>query len=212
MDWWVWGVLGSAGLILLALTRSQVNIGLRHALALYPLLALGSAAALVKLVPTLSPLKRFWTTLGLVLLIAWQVGEIAAVHPDHLAYFNPIAGPDPGAVLVDSDLDWGQGVFELETFFKDHTVDVLNIAYFGSARLCLHDLPELHPLPLGRPVVGWVAVSEFFYREAASFIMVDPCGPGYHYLDEPGSGWFSWLQDEVPVAILNRSIRVYHLK
>ena len=34
----------------------------------------------------------------------------AANFPDHLAYFNVLAGAEPEHLLVDSDLDWGQDV------------------------------------------------------------------------------------------------------
>jgi 4-amino-4-deoxy-L-arabinose transferase-like glycosyltransferase len=210
--WWVGGIFGAILLILLALSFSQVNIGLRHALAVYGLAAVGAAAVLAGWIEVLDISKGRIVTLSLVVLLGWQVAEAAWSHPSFLTYFNPIARDDPGAYLVDSDLDWGQGVFDLEAFFSTRDADVLYIAYFGGTRLCEHDLPELRALPIGRPIKGWIAVSEFFYREAASFLMVDPCGPDYRYLDHPGTGWFSWLEAYEPVAIVGRSIRVYYVE
>jgi len=51
---------------------------------------------------------KSWTLLGL--LTIGQLGISAANFPDHLAYFNVLAGAEPEHLLVDSDLDWGQDV------------------------------------------------------------------------------------------------------
>ena len=210
--WWVSGIYAAILLIMLALTQSQVNIGLRHALAVYALAAVVTGAVLAEAFKNLEKAKRRAATLLIGLILSWQVFSSAAAFPNFLTYFNPIAGDDPGEFLVDSDLDWGQGVFQLEEFFSEHEADVVRIAYFGSARICDHNLPRLWNLPIGRRVKGWVVISEFYYREAASFLMTEPCGPKMVYLDEPGSGWFSWLQEYEPIAVLGRSIRVYYIE
>jgi len=210
--WWVSGMYGAILLILLALTQSQVNIGLRHAMAVYALAAVVTATVLANAFRNLEGTKSRVAGVFLGLIFLWQVITTAASFPNFLSYFNLIAGDDPGAFLVDSDLDWGQGVFQLEAFFSGHEADVVQIAYFGSAHLCEHDLPRLRQLPVGNRVKGWVAISEFYYREAASFVMIEPCGPVYHYLDSPGKGWYTWLKDYEPVAVLGRSIRVYYIE
>jgi len=210
--WWVSGIYGAILLIMLALTRSQVNIGLRHALAVYALAAVVTATALASALKHLDGVKHRVAGLLISAILIWQIVSTSAAFPNFLTYFNPIAGDDPGEFLVDSDLDWGQGVFQLEEFFSHHEADVVQIVYFGSARLCEHELPRLRKLPIGRRVKGWVVISEFYYREAASFVMVEPCGPKIIYRDQPGKGWFSWLQDHEPIAILGRSTRVYYIE
>jgi len=212
INWWVPGMYGATLLILLALTRSQVNIGLRHALAVYALSAVVTASVVAVTLENLEGVARRVAAVLLALILGWQVITTAASAPNFLTYFNPIAGDEPGEFLVDSDLDWGQGVFQLERYFEDKEADLVHIAYFGSARLCQHELPRLRRLPIGNPVKGWVAISEFFYRQAASFMMLDPCGPVMHYLDKPGVGWYTWLEDYEPEAILGGSIRVYFIE
>ena len=212
LSWWVPGMYGATVLILLALTRSQVNIGLRHALAVYALVAVVTASTVAAVLENLEGGRRWTAVVLLGFLLSWQVITTAVYAPNFLTYFNPIAGDEPGEFLVDSDLDWGQGVFQLERFFTEREADLVQIAYFGSARLCEHDLPRMRSLPIGNPVKGWVAISEFFYRQAASFMMLDPCGPVMHYLDKPGVGWYTWLEDYEPEAILGGSIRVYFIE
>jgi 4-amino-4-deoxy-L-arabinose transferase-like glycosyltransferase len=211
--WWVWGVFATIPLILLALLNSRVNIGSRHVLALYGLTALGTATTLVS---TLESMKgKRLRVAGILLggLLAWQVAVSAVVRPHFLTYFNLIAGDDPAAWLVDSDLDWGQGVFELEEFFREREADVLHVAYNGSAQLCAHDLPPLASVDPDKPVRGWVAVSELFYRNvAAEYWTGPPCNwAEWVPVDRPEYGWFPWLREHEPVAILDRSIRVYYV-
>lgn len=214
VPWWVWGVFGAIPLILASLLSTHVNIGGRHILAIYGLAAIGAA---VVIAPVIEGLHVFWRRAGklsLGLLLTWQVGAATASYPDFLAYFNPIAASEPGAYLADSDLDWGQGVFELEAFFKRHKAESLYVAYNGSARLCAHALPKLHALEPNTPIKGWVAISELYYREVADFLRADPpCDiDSYHFVKRTIKAWYGWLRNSKPVAILGRSIRVYQLE
>jgi hypothetical protein len=65
--------------------------------------------------------------LGRVLLgvlVLWLVAGVVRITPDQLAYFNELAGgPDGGdAVLLDSNLDWGQDEGALTRFAASHFV------------------------------------------------------------------------------------------
>ncbi|HET6372931.1 MAG TPA: glycosyltransferase family 39 protein [Candidatus Polarisedimenticolia bacterium] len=212
--WWVWGVFGAIPMILLTLLTSHVNIGLRHVLAVYGLAAIGAAAVLGPRAAGQGTRNRRATAACLVILLAWQVAAAGSSYPGFLTYFNPIAADDPGAFLVDSDLDWGQGVFELEEFFSRHDAKSLHIAYNGSARLCDHALPPLHALEPYTPVRGWIAVSELYHREVADYLRAEPpCDLGsLRSFPRAGTGWFAWLRGHEPVAILGHAIRVYYVE
>ena len=60
--------------------------------------------------------------LPLALLAAWQVGEFISIWPDHLSYFNEIAGGWRGGIawVDDSNVDWGQGFIELRDYLSHH--------------------------------------------------------------------------------------------
>jgi len=49
-----------------------------------------------------------WMPAAGLLLMGWVAADSVLVHPDYLAYFNPIASPHPEKVLCESDLDWGR--------------------------------------------------------------------------------------------------------
>lgn len=107
---------------------SSLNIGHRHLLPLYPLLYVFAGAALV------SARSRFG--LALVLALAgWQAVEAWRVRPHYLTYFNALAGgPQRGhRFLVDSSLDWGQGLPDLQRWLVAHAGDRrVYLSYFGS--------------------------------------------------------------------------------
>jgi hypothetical protein len=214
MPWWVGGVFGAILMILLSLTASAVNIGIRHVLAVYGLAAVGAAAALARVFASLDTLRRGVTALFFGVLLAWQVTATASSYPSFLTYFNPIVGDEPGAYLVDSDLDWGQGIFKLEEFFSQHEAEILYVAINGSAWLCEYNLPELRALQPYTPVKGWIAVSELPYRYDYPLYRRDPpCDPSsMNSWERTGTGWLRWLRDYEPVAILGRTIRVYHVE
>ena len=48
------------------------------------------------------------------LLLAIQAPSSRRARPELMAYFNPLAGAEPGHALIDSDLDWGQDMLLLQ--------------------------------------------------------------------------------------------------
>ena len=112
---------------------SKLNIGHRHILPLYPpiFIICGSAAFLFK--TSCKKLKIF-----VVILIIWYIAENLNIWPHYIAYFNQIAGGPRQAYrhLVDSSLDWGQGLYGLKEWLsKNHLKPEANVylSYFGVA-------------------------------------------------------------------------------
>jgi hypothetical protein len=123
---------------------SNLNIGHRHLLPIYPalcILAGGAGFWIQALVerPSRSEAstgrarrqqrakarqERSAPGLGKALgvataaLLVWHVGESLTIEPDYLAYFNQLAGgPSQGyRHLADSSLDWGQDLPSLKTW------------------------------------------------------------------------------------------------
>jgi hypothetical protein len=110
------------------LISSNLNIGHRHLLPLYPLLFVlaGGAAA--------------WAThrVGQWLIagaLVWLLAANLYIYPDYLAYFNEAAGgPRNGHKwLADSSLDWGQELIRLADYCRKYPGEDVKLAYFGSA-------------------------------------------------------------------------------
>ncbi len=169
---------------------SSINIGLRHILHVYPLLAVTAAGGVLAL------WQRGRATRALaVVLLAWFAASGALAHPDYLPYFNELAGSHPDRLLVDSDLDWGQDLGRLATLVHDRHIDHLWIAYFGTASPEIHIPADIARLPPGQMVSGWVAISETMLKGV--------------YLRERGG--YAWLNRYRPVAMAGRSIRLYFI-
>jgi hypothetical protein len=59
-------------------------------------------------------------------------------------------------------------------------------------------------------VTGWIAVSERIYRLNRGGIRRDPCGPPGGMIADPG--WLDWLKPYQPVAIVGKTVRLYHIE
>ena len=137
---------------------ANVDIGIRHILPLYPFLALLGARGAIDL----------WLRATSTRLVKGAVAGLAAsalyiavrAHPDHLAYFNPLAGAHPERILVDSNLDWGQDLYRLADVMKRAHIDSIVVAYFGTAQLQWAGVPNARRLGDHEIATGWIAASQ----------------------------------------------------
>ena len=185
----------------------HLNIGLRHILIVYPfalLLAGRSISALVS--SARANLRNRWPTIALVGLCLAQVAEFATIYPDCLAFFNvSIGGPRHGAeYLVDSNLDWGQGLKLLKTWMTEHHVARVNLSYFGYADPTYYGI-EYNPLP-GSPFFDYGRIGK---PQLPGYIAVSATNLRGLYLSGFARGLYGSLQEHQPVAVLGHCIYVY---
>ena len=119
LDWRVWWPMGVAVTLAVASMLTRVNIGYRYLLPALPLLYLGVGY----LVGARGRNPRFLRSVLGVALITLAV-ESLAIHPDYLAYFNPLAGgPRQGwHYVVDSNIDWGQDMQALGEYVAERDI------------------------------------------------------------------------------------------
>jgi hypothetical protein len=186
--------------IVASVIPSPINIGLRHILPAFPLLAIVAGIGLGRLLapplpmPLSSPLPSARAAISTAvagLLLIWQVAEAAAAAPDYLTYFNQLAAGAPQRIVTGSDLDWGQDVKRLAAALKERHVDHVRLAVHTSADLSREDLPQSDALYPGERATGWIAISE----QMRAFYCA-----GYR-----------WLDAYRPVARVGSSIRLYYV-
>ena len=204
-----------AALATLALsTVMTVNIGLRHLLGAVPLLAVFAGSTLGPWVAALSlPGRRALAAGALAVLLAVNVAIVQSAHPELFAYFNPLAGREPGQALIDSDLDWGQDLGLLKRELRARQITSLHYGLFAIVNPCDPEMPSMHALEPGRPVTGWVVLSEQFYRSTLHFSFCrDSCAreAEYGFHSDPGDA-FDWLKGGPLTAQIGASLRLYHL-
>lgn len=202
---WIVVVL-PAGLLFVGLLAIRVNIGVRYALPLVPLLIV-----LASRVATFFPSR--WMVLLLSLGLVHHVGSAVRIAPHDIAFFSDIVGgPKNGhRILADSNLDWGQDIQTLGSWLAQHDPPRrLYLSYFGTA------LPEAYGVRY-RPALS--SCAHLAPWDAASDVSGPPTGRDLLAISEmnlqgvffSGPNPYAWLATRTPIAVLGYSIRVYDI-
>lgn len=163
------GIVVAAVVFLAFLLEARLDIGTRHALPIMPLLAVLVAVGAARLFAAGPRLARW--AVG-VLSIAF-VASTMAYYPWFLSYLTeyvPHRHQLGYRVMMDSNLDWGQGLRALHDWMQQHHVQRVYLSYFGSALPSGYGidyvrLPSYFPLrappkpPPGAPNPKWMVVS-----------------------------------------------------
>jgi Dolichyl-phosphate-mannose-protein mannosyltransferase len=186
----VWGVALPAVLLTgfdLVMPR---DIGLRY---LLPSIALAAvlAGALVPVTARWRPRLRSAGRAGIVALVALAAVATVTSFPQSLSWTTWPFRPAYTAV-TDSNVDWGQGLYQLSAWSKSHHPYVL---YFGPRGVGPAAIPGSRPLPPdpAQHVTGWVAVS-------------------VTALNSSNRAQLSWLRPWCPVRVLAGSILIYRFR
>jgi hypothetical protein len=164
----------------------------RYILPVYPLLAITTAIGVAHL---FSLRSKIVLSITLSLLIT-QVSTTVLSTPDHLAYFNVLAGTEPERMLVDSDLDWGQDISRAANELQAREVSRISATLNTYANLSRHGFPHYEKLMPGRRTHGWILISLTKLAFQTS--------------EYPNNG-FCWLKQFKPVATIGKSILLFHL-
>ncbi|MBY0407420.1 MAG: glycosyltransferase family 39 protein, partial [Rickettsiales bacterium] len=166
---------------------SHINLGVRHVLPVYPLLCMAAGYALWRL---------WWAG------IAWRLVAVAVVfaqvvsfcmgHPEHLAYFNALAGKNPERITLDSDFDWGQGMILLDEETQRRGITSLYLCARKDAVWSAGHVVKAKTLPCPRgPVTGWVALSRAWRLQHAQ--------------------QFAWLPAAEAVEPIGKTLDIYYI-
>jgi hypothetical protein len=174
---------------------SHIDLGVRHILSIYPLLAI-LGGAVVSQAPEWANTERMRMLAVLPAVLAvWVAADSVRAHPDYLAYFNEFVGAHPEKILAESDVDWGQDLHRLSERLKVLGIQQVSIAYFGSARLDQAGLPPFTGVPPDQPVRGYVAIS--VQRST---------------IDYKKNGSYAWLKRYKPLERVGKSIDLFWIE
>lgn len=171
--------------------RTNINLGVRHLLPVYPLLS----AAVAIVISEASGRFRF---------IQWLVPALFAVeslcaYPYYLPFFNILSGgANNGArYLLDSNLDWGQDFKRLGRYLNQH----------GNPTVCLSAFANVDFEHYG---VHARSLPEHANAENTDCVTVVSATPLFgQYV---GTERFRWLRARKPEAIIGHSLYVYDLR
>jgi hypothetical protein len=178
---------------------SEINIGLRHILPIYPF-------ALVLAGKTIHELSLRARPIVLIVPVGLAALELATVYPHYIAFFNQFVGGSRNGhwYLVDSNLDWGQDLKPLKKWMDKNRVEHINLRYFGAANPVYYGI-NCTTLPANpdslksvKPrLPGFVAVSVHSLQGSST--------------EHPEQFPYRPLLKEKPVAIIGYSIYVYQV-
>ena len=169
--------------------KSNLNIGVRHLLPVYPFMIMLVSGQAIKLYSYKA------VKLAVPILLAWYIFANLRVFPYYLTYFNELAGGPSGGhnYVVDSNLDWGQDLKRLAMWTRKNKIENLQLDYFGWADQAYY---------LGNNFI-WLTSKQ---RPAPGYFAVSAT-----YLMNNIHGDYGWLADKTPATIIGNSIFVYKI-
>ncbi|HEX6308355.1 MAG TPA: glycosyltransferase family 39 protein [Longimicrobiales bacterium] len=192
------------GVVFLAFVMAaNLNIGFRHALPLLPFVCILTAIGIARLLP----LRLRFLRITVVAAFVWHILSPLRFYPFFMSYLSEYTGSVEYSyeALVDSSLDWGQGLLELRDFMEEEDIPAVLLSYFGSAPPAGYGiryvaLPSFfplppHPAPPGDSLPRWIAISAT--NLAGNYI---------------GAEAFARFRDIEPHRVLARSIFVFRLE
>jgi len=168
---------------------TRKNVGIRYLLPMIPLLHVGAAAAF-------AGGRRTAVAAWVLAVLAVVSGVTASRAP--LAAFNGVEKLLGGkrAVLVDSNLDWGQALPDLREWMEREGIGTVQLAYFGRID------PELYGIDWWtlktEPVRGAVAISATLAVGRPYVIRVKRRPSLPTTLGWSGTDSWAWLRDRPP--------------
>lgn len=143
-EWQIFVPFISAFAVMLSVLTSNINLGIRHILLIYPLLAIVAGYGAKFLLSYHK--NRISIQILCVILLTCYLFSTSLSHPDCIAYFNELAVASPEKFRVDSDLEWGQVLNRQGIEASRLKIKKLFLAYFGSADPKKFNLPTFNVL------------------------------------------------------------------
>ena len=149
-----WAVAAVAALMVFSVVY-RVQIGIRLVLPVVALLVIGGGVAVAFACRHGESVQRRRLCAALaVMATAW--GGFSALHswPHALAYTNEVFDRDwhGGPALCDSNIDWGQGLVELDEWRRERGLPEVDVWYFGTD-------PAIHRAPFRSALLHHVNVT-----------------------------------------------------
>lgn len=176
---------GAAAVYLLIALTSTIDIGVRHVLPIYPLLAVGIADQFARM-----GRRWMWSATGLAV---WLASIAVLAYPFFIPYCNEFAGGTANGyrVLIDSNYDWGQDGKRLKQWMASNHVESVYLDYFGT-----------------QPAIEWLQIPNHrVTAETAHQIRTGYLVVSASQLMRPDWGWLR--SEHQPVARIGYSLFVY---
>ncbi len=185
---------------------STVNIGYRHLLPLLPFLYIGIANGESQIANRKSQITFHVSRFTHYVLLVWLILSTLAISPNYLTYFNEFAGgPREGyRYLVDSNLDWGQNLWQLRDWMAKHGEEHVYYAHYSPARPAVYGLEAdfLPPDPRAVDFTPWQPAPGLYAIGAT--VLQGPYAPDVNT--------YAWFRAQKPLAQLGHALFLYRVE
>jgi hypothetical protein len=170
-------------------TLTNLNIGDRYVLPVYPFLLLFCAAIWNR------ARARPAAMVLVVALVTCQAADAFRYAPDYLSYFNLfVSSGESYTLLSDSNLDWGQGLLALREYQRVHPDGAIWLAYFGGVDPASY---AIRASSLGE------------HDRVRGTVVVSATHLSGQYLENPAA--YRWLLQYPRKTILNHTLHVFEV-
>lgn len=190
-----------AAVYFISAARSPMQIGHRHILPVYPFLFTIIGWAGIQCKGKLKILPGIGVLATLI--------SVVVAQPYNLEYFNILISPREKAYqyLVDSNLDWGQGLKELGKYLQKIPNKQVFLSYFGTADPYYEGIDYI-PVLFYTTVKRKGATLKSLKGKRILFAISATQRQCVYYTDR---NIFRWLDDIEPIQVIAYSIFVYDL-
>jgi hypothetical protein len=183
-----------------AFIPSKYNIGHRHILPIYPFLfvLVGSLFTYESLLTEKYKQYKLYIIAGLLLLVLWIISTSVIAYPYYLSYFNDaVGGSEQGhKYLLDSNVDWGQGLKETAEWLKNNGYlnQTIRLGYFGNEDPKYRGITATQIVCAPTPGISVISANKLY----------DFMGNQY--------GCTDWLFNYEPVARIGYDMYIYNIQ
>lgn len=181
---------------------NKLDLGIRYILPVFPFIYLGIGLVFFYVI---KQFKKYYYAIITIIFFSILINFFSfyKITPYQIAYFNElVGGPNNGyKYLIDSNLDWGQGLKELAGYLKKNNInEPIYLSYFGTAS------PEYYginfknlPYSCSQNISGYIAIS------VNNLIL--PFGNFQNFPYDVNG--FKWLLNDQPIKRIGHSIYIY---
>lgn len=156
-------IISIFAIFIFAALFSNINIGIRHLLVIYPLVSVTIALMLVDLGKVNITRKIYSFLLYAIFTVLLAIPMLRL--GEYLSYFNYFAGNKPERILINSDYEWGQDYNRLAKEVANREINHIFLAMPFAGATDFNKLlsgVEVTMSNENQTVTGWVAVSDYW--------------------------------------------------
>ncbi len=187
--------------------KSQINIGVRHFLPVFPFLFILGGAFLAQL---LARHKRP-ALIAIVVLFSWMASETLRTFPNYIPYMNQLAWKHPHwYYLSDSNVEWGDDTGELAQYLIDRGETRVRAAVLGGwLSRAQYGVDYVNTLVINQPVeqTRYIAIGASYLNGSTVPLIRDQAG--HPITEQQRRDFFAAYREREPEAVFGGSIYLF---